>query len=234
MMRRIIVALILVWAAMSATSAVAQSATPARPSADISVGIDTASHSRAGEAMRHARQVLTTLSSPFAPQGRIMFQLRPAAGTMWNDIRLSLTVGTNSYPLPINADGLVSLPEDLADSAWTLETAGATTSFALRPVVFSPGTSAGDRRIGDLRAQCRLFFSLAGETIDAASRAGFLQYGGCSGPLFEFYLSSDRLVDTANIGGTMVLELARGGAAVRVPINDEAISNDARLTLTYK
>ncbi len=203
-------------------------------SADVVALGNTLSDSVAGEAMRRTRTTLASVAGDFAPDARLAFHVRPAPDLVIADLRLSIIADGITVPLTLDAEGLAILPFSLADTTWALRIEGASGRVGLRPVVMSPDTSLANRRIGDLRVQCRLLFAMAGDAMAAATLDAFNQMGGCAGQLFEFNVRSDRPIARATIDGSTPLDLVRNGEAVRVPISDPLIGNDARLQLTYR
>ncbi len=213
--------------AMAAGTAHAQGASAMN--VDIIIGVDDAGMAAAGDAIRTAQQGLGAERMPSAPDAALHLNPRtplPAG--------LTLVAGSQTVPLIPGADGTIALPAGLdASAAWTVRGTAPTTPIVLRPVAMSPGTTTIDRRVGDLRAQCRLVFALAGPKFTAEQRAGFAAIGGCGGAIFTFNVRFDRPVAAARIGDRD-LTLVRDGEAVTIPINDAAIADDARVTVTYR
>ena len=204
------------------------------PSADIIVGPDAASIAAAGNRLRTARLVFDAQRLPHAPDAELYFALRGRSAADGPVPPATLTVGSRTIDLAFDADGRTHVPADVAtDIDWMLHMAPSATAIRLRPVVFSPGSQMNDRRVGDLRVQCRLFFGIIAVTLSAEEQQGFTMLGGCDGPMFTFNVTADRPVATAMIGDHR-LTLVRDGAAVGVPINDATISDDARVVMTYR
>ena len=221
------------FAAVQPVTSIAQPAMRG-PSADIIVR-NSEDVAAAGAKMRAAAIALREVRGEFAPSGTLHFRVRLLDGGEIEGLTLSLHVGEQIIALPIDGEGLVAVADDVStEGDWTLAASNTTISYALRPVVLSPGTTLADRRMGDYRAQCRTFFALIGPSLSAEQRSGFESVGGCGGALFQFNVVSERQIASATLDGTTPLELSRDGAAVHVPINDAAISNEARVRLTYR
>jgi hypothetical protein len=106
------------------------------------------------------------------------------------------------------------------------------------PLVMTIGTAQNDRRLGDLRLECEVFWAIERETTLLFVRGMVDMAGGlCTSRKIGFYDRSDRLLASAAVywGKTvMPLRIAFKGMSYQAPVANKLLSNDARVRLTYQ
>ena len=109
-------------------------------------------------------------------------------------------------------------------------------ALAVRPLVMSSGTSASDRRLGDLRLQCEVGWRIAEATIAAVPGTFVAAPAACKSSDAALYAASHRAV----LGGSVVhkatsrpVTVAGDGFGYRVPLHDKALPDAARVRLRF-
>lgn len=177
----------------------------------------------------------------YAPQGTLRFELwRGADRISAAGVGLALTDGAGrQLPVTIDADGRVAFAT-LPAGRWFLTAPAQSQGMRLRPIVLSSGTSVEDRRLGDLRAQCRVAVSMA--KADASLLAMpligmFDAIGGCASKRFGFYHMVEHPLASAmatGAGVTRTLRLSAKRTSYEAPLSDRTLSNEARVRLAYR
>ena len=190
--------------------------------------------------LRVARETFDKGLPTYAPGAVLMFELRRVGeGAIPADLTLELVAGTRAIPLPIDARGRFSLPP-LPPGRWQVLGNRPLRGLTVRPLVLSPAAPEPSRRLGDLRLQCRVMWSmikaeasvLMMPLIAAADAAG-----PCSTRRVGIYLQVPRPIVTAEWrDGARVVpaEITPQRRAHRAPIYDRTLSNDARVHLTLE
>ncbi len=172
----------------------------------------------------------------YAPNGVLRFELwrggrRVAADT----VPLTLTDGTRTLPLAIGTDGRIAFPA-IPEGKWYLLGPASAQRITLRPIVLSQGTGEAERRLGDLRAQCRVMVAMgkAQASLLALPLVGIFDLtGGCASRHFGFYYQVDRPLAAATVGGK-ALQLLPKGLSYHAPLADRTLTNEARVHLSYR
>jgi hypothetical protein len=177
----------------------------------------------------------------YAPQGTLRFELwRGPNRISANGVGLSLTDGAGrQLPVTIDGDGRVEFAT-LPAGRWFLTAPAQAQAMHLRPIVLSSGTSVEDRRLGDLRAECRVMVSMA--KADASWLAMpligvFDAIGGCLSKRFGFYHLVEHPLASATASGggvTRTLRLSAKRTSYEAPLSDRMLTNDARVRLAYR
>ena len=167
----------------------------------------------------------------FAPSGSLYFQVwthRPIGA-----LRLSLRRGSEIIDLPIDADKKFVIPQVTGDG-WVLTASGRRGRIWITPLVMSPGTSDGDRLLGDLRLQCRVTWAMSGTSIFAKGLCAAA--GGCSSNKFGFYATANRNIAAAVAVSGPISKPIRlwDRNKYRVPTGDRSLPHDARIRLTFE
>lgn len=124
----------------------------------------------------------------FAPQGVLHFRLS-AEGC--GPVRLTLRQGETSIPVALDEQGRFTLPA-LPAGEWELVHDRGRTPMNVRVMVYSPGTTETDRRLGDLRLQCRAGREVIKAGQSFMTRTAFGALGGCGSTKIAFYTTPSR------------------------------------------
>ncbi len=138
-------------------------------------------------------------------------------------------------PISVDADGRFLIPA-IPEGRWYLTGPAAAQPTTLRPVVMSEGTTSEDRRLGDLRAQCRVALAmgrakaslLSLPTIDPSDPAK-----GCASRQITYYYKAEQPLATA-MTGIKPLPLSRSARAYAAPLANKALGNAVRVRLAYR
>ncbi|KQN81442.1 hypothetical protein ASE90_12720 [Sphingomonas sp. Leaf67] len=176
-----------------------------------------------------------------APRATLRFELwRGYSRISATDVGLALTDGAGGQlPVTIDGDGRVVFAT-LPAGRWFLTAPAQSQGMHLRPIVLSSGTSVEDRRLGDLRAQCRVMVAMA--KADASLLAMpligmFDAIGGCASKRFGFYHPVEHPLASATATGAGVmrtLRLSVTSTSYEAPLSDRNLPNDARVRLAYR
>lgn len=172
----------------------------------------------------------------FAPQSSLFMRFRASSGASTEGITVRLRRGEEEMTLDVDASGTATIPVAmLGDGRWQLVVSRALGTLRITPTIYSPGTAIANRRMGDLRLQCRTHYGFIQNQVNIALRGLFNLFGGCSSSRFAIYYRADQPLASAMVEGRAEpLQLGRTGDTYRVPLSDRNISNEARLTLTYR
>jgi hypothetical protein len=211
-------------------------------SEDIVVVGDSGSETTlSADALRDAAQAFQRHRPAFAPQARFFFRVQPSAGQSLENIDLRLRDrrrnadgGYDRIDLTLDADGMFELPvEVVLSGTWSLRTSAPAGTLRIRPQILSPGSSLYDRRFGDARLQCRVAIAFA--RLNIAFRALASAANPCNRRNVGLYLAAPRPIDAVMITGwTEPIEIRPDRLSFRVPLHEEAISNDARMRITFR
>lgn len=171
-----------------------------------------------------------------APTSTLRFQLRPAPGVALAGMTLVLRAGAQRIAVPIGADGGFVLP-DLPAGKWELVHNRGRGRIAVRALVISAGMTEADRRLGDLRLQCRAGWELAKAGHSIVARSGFAMMGGCASRKFAFYFHAARPIAAAALvagGETRALPVRPDRLAYRAPLGDKGLPNDAMVHVRHE
>lgn len=178
---------------------------------------------------------------------RLHFRLEPrgkddsAAPTL--AVRL---VGDDGFklPLPLGADGRFTVPrsEEAEDANSELELNRKRKLYRIAADVRTPGLAPNQRRLGDLRLECRVMVAMAKEEIPflvkALVNSLLLTTDWCS--YFDdkknatFGFRADKpLAEAVLVEGNRSALLRSSGRGYSVPLGDGAWSDDAVIELTY-
>ncbi len=201
-------------------------------------GVDPA---RVAERLRRAVEAYRESRARNAPAGQLYFRVLAHDAADLAALQLSLRSDDRVVPLTLDDAGRFTIPDDFPVAhSWELQTGNGPSSFAFRPLLLSPGTTVADRRLGDLRLQCRVAAAVAQDSMPLLQRAAFGAMGGCSSSSIQFNLRSEQPLAGATIagpgvtGGSMALTVSATGRSVAMPIANNDMGDEARLTLTYR
>lgn len=177
----------------------------------------------------------------YAPQGTLRFELwRGPNRVSAAGFGLALIdAAGRQLPVTIDGDGRVAFAT-LPTGRWFLTAPAQSQGMHLRPIIMSSGTSAEDRRLGDLRAQCRVMVSMAkaDAPLLAMPLIGMLDaIGGCASKRFGFYYLAEHPLASATAsgpGGMRTLRLSAKLRSYEAPLSDRTLTNEARVRLAYR
>ncbi|MGN7159304.1 hypothetical protein [Sphingomonas sp. SAFR-052] len=191
--------------------------------------------------LRAAQRRFAEDRASYAPQGTLRFELwRGPNRVSATSVGLALTDGAGrQLPVTIDDDGRVAFAT-LPAGRWFLTAPAQSQGMRLRPIILSIGTSIEDRRLGDLRAQCRVMVSMA--RADASLLAMpligmFDAIGGCASKRFGFYHMVEHPLASATASGsgvTRALRLSAKLTSYEAPLSDRTLTNEARVRLAYR
>lgn len=174
-----------------------------------------------------------------APAAPLRFMLRPLDSVALDGINLRIAGNKESVSVPVAADGTFVLPRDraLADDEADLMVNRRKNRLSIRPDIRTPGLPANERRLGDLRLECQVRWTIQKDDLSFLQRNTFRLLGGpCeSGAVKTFYFA-DRPVSAAWIvadGRRVALETAKNGAVFRPPLHDTSWPDEARIELHF-
>lgn len=168
-----------------------------------------------------------------APQARLLFRVGVLKGGNHDGLELTLRSGEQRIPLQMDQQHRFALPA--VTGRWTLVANRPRGSLTILPLTLSPGTSDGDRRLGDLRLQCQVDWGFQRSETSIFARGIYSGAGGCSSKKFGYYVLADRSISAASVRSGSVakpLQIVRG-RSYRAPIT-EKLPDDARVSLTYR
>lgn len=170
-----------------------------------------------------------------APASQLFFVVKSESGGDLSGLELSLRSPEREIPLPLDAQSRFVLPP-LPDADWALVANRRKGSIAISPTVLSPGTSEGNRLLGDLRLQCEVSWAMFKSEISVFERAMFSSAGGCGSRQFAFYVTTRQSIAEGRVADrerSLPLRLW-GKNSYRAPIGEKTIPNDARVVLTLR
>ncbi|MFM9828709.1 MAG: hypothetical protein ACKVOB_08195 [Sphingomonas sp.] len=193
------------------------------------------------DSLRDAAQAYEKYRAEFAPNAPFQFEIRntdPAKTrglTLYLRHRLRERDGSfQTRDVPLDQQGRFLLPIDLATTAaWELRTTPNRAGLQISPLILSPGTDITDRRMGDLRLQCRVTVAFA--RISVAFRALVSALNPCNNRSFGIYAPSRKPLLSAEIPGNNIVILnPKRPNSYLIPLSNKRVANDDRLKLTYK
>lgn len=195
----------------------------------------------APEQLRAAYAVFQKGKPIFAPGAALYFTVSgESAIGGGNRLRLRLVdVRTDeTISVPIDAGGRFALPElDYASRKFELQANRKAGSLGLDVAVFSPGTDATHRLLGDLRLQCRVWWSFARHKVPFFAKAVF---GGVKGPCnarkVALFTDVPRPIVSAVVKTSVEVipvKVVTSRRRYRAPIYDQKIPNSALIIIEY-
>ncbi len=214
----------------------------AEGSDDIVVIGDNGSQYRlTSDALRDAIRAFRQHRAAFAPASRLIFTVTAGDGGSLEGLSLYLRArradrdGVRAtIDLPFDSEGRIEMPiEQVATGNWDLRANRARGGIRIQPLVLSTGSTIADRRFGDMRLQCRVSIAFARLSLPVRALAGAV--GPCGSRRVALYTGVPRAISAVTISGyTSAIDIRPNGMSFRVPLQDVAISNEARLRLTYR
>jgi hypothetical protein len=181
--------------------------------------------------------------APAVPQLRFAVR-RPGGAMLEGDIPTAkLTADAFSLALPVGADALFEVPR--SQQAWDADAelilSRKRKDIRVWPYVRTPGLADDQRRLGDLRLECRVFVTIAKKEapfwVVALANTVFLTGDWCT-----FFKDQDRTwsvsveapLATARLReGERTLPLKVKGRQFELPLFDNTWSNDAVIDLAF-
>jgi len=176
----------------------------------------------------------------FAADSTLWFHVRRRGGKQTTgDLALRLESGTQSLPLPLDEEGRFVLAP-LPPGKWHITANRARRAISVYPLVMTPGTGQYDRRLGDLRLQCRVMWAMIkSEASPLALPLVALGdgIGVCSTSRVGIIASVDRPLASGTLSEAAKAQpvtISPSAYGYRAPLNERSFSNDARVNLVVK
>lgn len=214
------------------------SSTPpaASPTDDIVVTAPALQCTLSGRHLGNALKTYRAGRSLHAPASTLYFEVRPAARRMGLGARLALRAKGAVVPIVPDAERRFVLPK-LSGEDWELVGDCYDGALAISPLVMSPGTSAADRRLGDMRVQCDVSWQIVQETMSAARGVFVDAIGGCKSSQTAIYASSARPVAQASVvdgAVTRPVPISADRMSYSVPLYDKRLPDSARVRFRFE
>lgn len=176
-----------------------------------------------------------------APQAEARFILKPRAPEFsMQGLSLRLADDEHSIVIPIAADGTFVLPRDAQAEKEKAELLinRKKAQFRWWPRVRSPNLAEHQRRLGDLRLECEMFWAIEYEGVPFIARNLVRMMGGpCKTKKVRIYSPSDftGLKSATLVEGEhrLALMLGKEKANFHVPLFDQSFSDNAMIELKY-
>jgi len=174
-----------------------------------------------------------------APQGVLRFQLLPDQGVQTKGLELRIVGDNNAISVALDDQLTFALPHAPAAAAddADLRTNRKRGSVRWAPDIRTPGLPFNKRRLGDVRLECKVFWTIGREDSSILLRAMFsASRDPCNSmnarwmeetiqPLGSAYLrEGDRV---------LALKVAKNRLGYDVPVRDKNWSDEAVIELTY-
>lgn len=205
------------------------------------VGDNGGTYRLTGDSLRDAARAYGEHRATFARDATLYFAVEAGDGGTLDGLTLYLRARQRSedgsraiIDLPLDAMGRFVLPPEIAASGnWDLRANRSRGGIRIRPLVLSPGSSIPDRRFGDMRLQCRVSVAFARLSLPIRLLAGAI--GPCSSSRVQLYTRAPRPLSAVTITGyAATIDVRPDGLSYHVPLQDESISNEARLRHMYR
>jgi hypothetical protein len=177
-----------------------------------------------------------------APNATHKYILRPRQeGVELQGVSLRLAYNDMSLPIPIAEDGTFSLPRDEQAQQQDAELLinRKKSLFRWWPHIRSPGLQANQRRLGDLRIECQIFWAVYYDDIPFVARNLVSAIGGpctTSKVLLSFPADFRGLESATLVDGerNIKLNIDEKQSGFAVPLADKSLNDDALIELHYK
>ena len=178
-----------------------------------------------------------------APAAPLRFRILRADGspaTSADGLVLRLASDEASAPVPIGADGLLTIERNRAaydaDATFILNQKDGV--FSARPEIRTPDLPADVRRLGDLRLECRVMVAIAKDRMSFVAKAALntLMLGSdwCGRKDMHLAFPSSPGLEGARIShGGRTVELTLHDKDFMAPIGDRSWPDDALITLQF-
>lgn len=186
----------------------------------------------------HKAMGLMSEMAALSPDATLNFFIVAKSGLPFpGRVQISIGEGDKRILIDADPDNTFVLPASAhaAGSGAELQVNARRKDVYLRPEVHSPGSQAGQRRLGDLRLECEITWRIEYEESSLFARAALgLMSSPCKSPKFgvEFYPRHKLAMATISENGRVKnLNLAKGGHAYYAPLADASWSDAASITL---
>ena len=170
-----------------------------------------------------------------APASTLYFAVDGLDGQSLSGLRLALRSSGSTIPIALDDNQRFVLP-DLGTGKWDLVANRGRNGLSIRPIVLSPGTDAGDRRLGDLRLQCSVLWSIEKHHASLPMRAIFGAAGGCRSTKLALYTKTDRPIAEAFVlmdGKRTPVPVLSDRRTYRAPLGEKSLRDEARVRFTF-
>jgi hypothetical protein len=178
-----------------------------------------------------------------APHAPLRFTLRPQSPqARLEGVRLRIEGEHTGIDVPLAPDGSFTLPvsQAAADDGASLQLNRKRGLYRWRPDIHSPGVPANARRLGDLRLECEVRWTVEQDDVPALMRAVFNAAGGaCHSRQIQVDFLSPRAIASARLVAgprTEPLPAERiepGGQVYLPPVHDTSWPDDTLVEFTY-
>lgn len=177
-----------------------------------------------------------------APNAAHKYILRPRhEGVALQGVSLRLAYNDMSLPIPIAEDGSFSLPRDEQAQQQDAEVLinRKKNLFRWWPHIRSPGLQANQRRLGDLRLECQIFWAVYYDDIPFVARNLVSLMGGpCTTSKISLRFPADfRGLQSATLKHgeiNLPLQIDEKESSFTAPLANKNISDDAVIDLHYQ
>lgn len=179
-----------------------------------------------------ARKEFLKWQPSLAPAAALTFRIGLLSGVDRNGLELHLRSQDEDIPIPLIGGRTFVLP-DPGPGDWAVYANRAGKSLVIEPFILSPGTDEFNRRLGDLRLQCRVYWGATRSQTSLIVKAMYETAGGCGSKKFGYYVLSSKSISSATLiagADERSLQVSRQ-RIYRAPIADKAASNDSIVTL---
>ncbi|MDE2441361.1 MAG: hypothetical protein KGP14_10075 [Betaproteobacteria bacterium] len=185
-----------------------------------------------GKQLVRAQQAFVAKRSEFAPDSQLYFRVASQDGSSIEGLDLYLKNGDEIIDLPLDSQSRFIVPA-LSNKDWTLYANRGRKALSVTPSILSPGTSDLNRRLGDLRLQCNVYWAMLSPETSIFARALFSSAGGCKSGKFGYYVNTERAIASGSVsnGGTSIPIRLWGDHRYAAPIGEKRMPNDARVVL---
>ncbi|MFZ6799947.1 hypothetical protein [Undibacterium sp. Di24W] len=178
-----------------------------------------------------------------APLADLRFILRPRSHqTNVGDVKMTIETDDIRIPVPVSEEGIFVLPRDerAAENGAEIFLGKKRNTLSWRPAIHTPGLPAGTRRLGDLRLECIVRWTIEQADMLAFFRGTINAFGGpCSSAMIKVdYISVQALAAVYLVSEHRSGKLAgkwieEGGHVYLPPIHDQTWPDDTLLEFEY-
>lgn len=168
----------------------------------------------------------------YAPKAALTFRVSDVA-LLKEGLHLYIEAEGQHFPISISQEGLFQLPPAARTAHATLYANRPATRLSIYPEIFSPGTTATRRRMGDLRLQCRLSWAAISEDIFLDFKPFLTKDGDpCDAASYDIFLAKplEMARSMTSAPGEKVPRIM-GSQRFAAPVYDASLSNDAIISL---
>ncbi|WP_342119095.1 hypothetical protein [Pseudoduganella sp. OTU4001] len=174
-----------------------------------------------------------------APKAALRFKLLPGPEVQRSGLELRLAGDSTSIPVPLDDELSFSLPRDDAaakDDA-DLRTNRKRGAVRWSPDIRTPGLAPDTRRLGDIRLECLVFWTIGREDTNLLVRTMFSANSNpCDSANASWYDETERPLASAQLregGRVLPLKLWKKKMGFQAPLRDKSWSDDAVIELRY-